>query len=131
MEIITILSTIILIATISTFILSVGAYILYKIRSRRELKPILKSVSPTKAELVTVAEIDDFEKLRQQVGKTIPPKLSTINSERDIGRGERRFSGLAEKQKQQRSPSSKYTKFGQEGYSSSDKEHFNGDLQWK
>ncbi len=32
MELIPILSTIILVATISTFILAVGAYILYKIR---------------------------------------------------------------------------------------------------
>lgn len=35
MELIPILSTIILVATISTFILAVGAYILYKIRERK------------------------------------------------------------------------------------------------
>ena len=35
MELIPILSLIILVATISTFILAVGAYILYKIRERK------------------------------------------------------------------------------------------------
>ncbi len=44
MELIPILSTIILVATISTFILAVGAYILYKIREGKvSVSPVRKS----------------------------------------------------------------------------------------
>ena len=53
MELIPILATIILMATISTFFLAVGAYVLYKIRERKGVK-VEKIVPQTiKAELVT------------------------------------------------------------------------------
>ncbi len=57
MELIPILSLIILFATISTFILAVGAYVLYKIRERKgQLK---KAAAPAtiQAELVTPAPL--------------------------------------------------------------------------
>lgn len=52
MELIPILSTIILVATISTFLLSIGAYILYKIREKRESRVIKTIPSTIQAELV-------------------------------------------------------------------------------
>ncbi len=53
MELIPILSTIILVATISTFILAIGAYILYKIRESRGEQFVAAGPSEVKAELVT------------------------------------------------------------------------------
>lgn len=131
MELITILSTIILIATISTFILSVGAYILFKIRSRREQKPILNAVGPTRAELVTIREQDDFEELHQQVGRANLPRVQSNNTEREVNKTDRRINTSSEKPKQERTVFSKYVKYSTEGYSESDRERSSGDLQWR
>ena len=53
MELIPILSTIILVATISTFLLAIGAYILYKIREKRGKKVVKTAESTVQAELIT------------------------------------------------------------------------------
>lgn len=55
MELIPILSTIILVATISTFLLAIGAYILYKVRERRGQVVTAPEPSSVKAELITPA----------------------------------------------------------------------------
>ena len=55
MELIPVLSTIILVATISTFLLAIGAYILYKIRERKGQAAVITQPSEVKAELVTPA----------------------------------------------------------------------------
>lgn len=55
MELIPILSTIILVATISTFILAIGAYVLYKARERKGQAAVAPQPAEVKAELVTPA----------------------------------------------------------------------------
>lgn len=55
MELIPILSTIILVATISTFLLAIGAYVLYKVRERKGQIAVAPQPSEVKAELVTPA----------------------------------------------------------------------------
>ncbi len=57
MELIPILSLIILVATISTFILAVGAYILYKIRERKGRTGIAEQPASIEAELVTPSRV--------------------------------------------------------------------------
>ena len=57
MELIPILSLIILVATISTFVLSVGAYILYKVRERKGITAKAPQPSALPAELVTPAPL--------------------------------------------------------------------------
>lgn len=57
MELIPILSTIILVATISTFILAVGAYILYKVQEGRADKLARQKINTEKAEVVEPASI--------------------------------------------------------------------------
>ncbi len=57
MELIPILSLIILVATISTFILAVGAYILYKVRERKGISAQAPQPSAIPAELVTPAPL--------------------------------------------------------------------------
>lgn len=53
MELIPILSTIILVATISTFILAIGAYILYKVRESRGQQASVAQAETVRGELVT------------------------------------------------------------------------------
>jgi hypothetical protein len=53
MELIPILSTIILVATISTFILAIGAYILYKVREAKGIGTQTPKPSEVKGELIT------------------------------------------------------------------------------
>ncbi len=53
MELIPILATIILMATVSTFFLAVGAYVLYKIRERKGSRVEKIQPATIKAELVT------------------------------------------------------------------------------
>jgi len=57
MELIPILSTIILVATISTFILAVGAYILYKVQEKKADVYARRELETEKAELL---EPEDF-----------------------------------------------------------------------
>ncbi len=57
MELIPILSLIILVATISTFILAVGAYILYKVRERKGKKTDAETPASIQAELVTPTRV--------------------------------------------------------------------------
>ncbi len=57
MELIPILSLIILVATISTFILAVGAYILYKVRERKGITAQAPEPAAIPAELVTPAPL--------------------------------------------------------------------------
>ncbi len=57
MELIPILSLIILVATISTFILAVGAYVLYKIRERKGKQNVVEQPASVEAQLVTPTRV--------------------------------------------------------------------------
>jgi hypothetical protein len=57
MELIPILSLIILVATIATFILAIGAYILYKIRERKGRTGVAEQQASIQAELVTPSRV--------------------------------------------------------------------------
>ncbi len=70
MELIPILSMIILVATISTFLLAIGAYILYKVRERKGQEEVARQQSEIEAELVTPAE--PGESAAARTGRTAP-----------------------------------------------------------
>ncbi len=70
MELIPILSTIILVATISTFLLAIGAYILYKVRERKGQAAVAPQPTEVKAELVTPAAAPSSKKAEQP--KAVP-----------------------------------------------------------
>jgi hypothetical protein len=63
MELIPILSLIILVATISTFILSVGAYILYKVRERKGVATQAAQPAALPAELLAPAPLMSEQRL--------------------------------------------------------------------
>lgn len=70
MELIPILSLIILVATISTFILSVGAYILYKIRERKNVGAQAPQPAAIPAEYVTPAPLVEQRPVQQPERRT-------------------------------------------------------------
>lgn len=65
MELIPILSLIILVATISTFILAVGAYILYKVRERKGQSAKAATPASIPAELVAPAPLLSEQRMTQ------------------------------------------------------------------
>jgi hypothetical protein len=75
MELIPILSTIILVATISTFILAVGAYILFKIREDKTQRQSVKEPVNLHAEYIVPKE-KEIKKV--YVDDVIPPKSNRI-----------------------------------------------------
>jgi len=68
MELIPILSTIILVATISTFLLAIGAYILYKIRESKDQRVAAQRPAAIKAEIITPAELPGSQPEQVRVG---------------------------------------------------------------
>jgi hypothetical protein len=78
MELIPILSLIILVATISTFMLAVGAYILYKVRERKGVGAQAPQPSAIPAELVTPAPLTApqtaFEKQGRRTFEVMQPQ---------------------------------------------------------
>lgn len=130
MELITILSTIILIATISTFILSIGAYVLYKIRDRREQNPVYGTVGQTQAELVSVGEQAEWEELKRKSGKSNLKRVYFDDFEIEKENYEKKFVNRTEKPKPDKS-SLRFVKYTSERYPVSDKENSSGELQWK
>ncbi len=67
MELIPILATIILIATIITFILAIGAYILYKVRERKGTQREAQQPAFIKAELLTPETMQEQYQFPEQV----------------------------------------------------------------
>ena len=86
MELIPILSLIILVATISTFMLAVGAYILYKIRERKGITAQVAQPAALPAELVTPAPLmADYTQQEQTRGPELKPTFvgSTMTTQGD------------------------------------------------
>jgi hypothetical protein len=130
MELITILSTIILVATISTFILSIGAYILYKIRNRRESRLLTEPAGKINAELVTVDEEENWEELKKRSGKVNLPRVQ-YDDEREIEEKKQRIVYNKERPKVVKTITSKYTKYNFENHSTRQNNSGSGDLQWR
>lgn len=72
MELIPILATIILMATISTFFLAIGAYVLYKIRERKGVKKEVTQPQTIQAELVT-PEVVTEQVVQQEPARIAAP----------------------------------------------------------
>jgi len=88
MELIPILSLIILVSTISTFILAVGAYILYKVRERRGRAAKLKAPETLPAELIEPASLLSEQRPTKSPdrGLFIDEKSPTMATVSDMGK---------------------------------------------
>jgi hypothetical protein len=114
MELIPILSLIILVATISTFILAVGAYILYKVRERKGVASQAPQPAAVPAELVMPAPLVTEQRI-------ISPERRTFESpgQQEYGYEYQRPSGYGPPEEPNRGPELRPTFVGppSSGYS--------------
>lgn len=143
MELIPILSTIILVATICTFILAIGAYILYKIRERKgEQVPSPKPTS-VRAELVTPEETEykgeEFEKPREvqtpverKYVKSVP-KAGVYPSGKEYQNAQPKFYRAQEEpvKNERARTGKKFLKYTTEGYVPTEEDKNTGVLKWR
>lgn len=147
MELIPILSTIILVATISTFILSIGAYILYKLREKKIATSPRTVPSGVQAELVVPADVIPTSSMaretrqpqyqspftaqrpaypivtEKQPGSTSEPKRFTVEEPEKVP--ERRKSLL------KKTGDTKFFKYTSEGYVPTEEDKVVGTTKWR
>lgn len=148
MELIPILSTIILVATICTFILAIGAYILYKVREGRQQQIYATKPASVKAELVTPAgaQLTPQERTQdqRQVKKSEPgisreleiqekkPSQSRYTPEpRGYKYSEEQVSKEKTKVEQRLSDENKFLKYTSDGYVSPKEDRNSGAIKWR
>jgi hypothetical protein len=135
MELIPILSTIILAATASTFILAVGAYILYKIRERRGKRNIIHSPTNYEAELLMPVR-NENEKITDELKSRQPDDLKKIKQNLDIvsikddveNKNQVEFT---QELKEANKIKSKFLKYTSEGYISPKDDKKKGITRWR
>jgi hypothetical protein len=147
MELIPILSTIILVATICTFILAIGAYILYKIREGRQQQAYYTKPASVKAELVTPVETQiSQEKLRyQRQAERNEPGISremNVHDQRTsqsrytpephiYRMGKEKVSKEKSKLEQRFSDENKFLKYTSDGYVFPKEDRDSGAVKWR
>ncbi len=148
MELIPILSTIILVATISTFILAIGAYILYKVREGKQQHTSAVKPAIVKAELVTPTNAQQTEQLRtneqRQVRKVEPGISREINIQertpsqsrytpepRGYKSSEEKVSKEKSRVEQRLSDENKFLKYTTEGYVPPEEDRNSGAVKWR
>ncbi|RJP60968.1 MAG: hypothetical protein QY331_08805 [Melioribacteraceae bacterium] len=134
MELIPILSLIVLVATISTFILAVGAYILYKIRERKGKTAQAPQPSSIPAELVAptpvIAEQHTGTGIRRTFEEPYPTRERTGEYQRMPAYEPQRAQGGPEMRPTyvssppQSPSSSRYTSASEDRYSTSERKKF-------
>lgn len=141
MELIPILSAIILIATISTFILAVGAYIMYKVRERRGQTEKQQGYKQVEAELISprvkYAGTEDEAAKKEYVYAPLAKESAGGISERASGKNafetSMRFNAV--KESADKKENSKFFKYTPEGYvplnKSSETEKPEESLKWR
>jgi hypothetical protein len=135
MELIPILSTIILVATICTFILAIGAYILYKIRERRGEQAQYSPPSTVQAELVAPEEgmqpVEPYH-MKSSEGRDTYQERRSSGSERaeyyPSGEDENARQNRIKKQKK---TGKKFLKYTSEGYVPTEEDKNTGILKWR
>jgi hypothetical protein len=135
MELIPILSTIILIATISTFLLAIGAYILYKVRERKIKEMYSRPPDYVEGEVV----IPESERIIQPGEKFVKPVyIDPRRQEYEKPREYYQASFDAERKQhekvsddEKKITSSKFLKYTSEGYQPASDEKKKKDLKWR
>lgn len=133
MELITILSTIILVATISTFLLAVGAYILYKVREKKFKEVYVKPPEQVQGELIVPAsEKEEFLRpvyvntQKTYIQRENPVKEEYVKSEKIF-----RHPREVEKKNSESKTRAKFFKYTSEGYVPPEEDNKTKDLKWR
>lgn len=129
MELIPILSTIILVATMMTFVLAIGAYILYKVREKQGQTYSYEHADQIQAEVLSPAEQESvYERVRSQSAFNVEPIYGSQGSSNympDVEQQQVR-SGQVDQQGNQ-----KFMKYTNEGYVAPKEDKKAGVLRWR
>lgn len=134
MELIPILSTIILVATISTFILAVGAYILYKVQEKKADEYARKEVERERAELL---EPEDFGGRKLILEEPKQKKTFVQHHYHPVEKAvketkiNRTYQEKERKRIKRQPVESKFLKFTSEGYVETRKDQDAGVISWQ
>lgn len=151
MELIPILSTIILVATICTFMLAIGAYILYKVREGKVQQAYATKPSAVKAELVTPATVTESRITQQEREselskvRRVEPGISQEINIRERKPSQSRYTPepraynlredkpVKEKTKVQQkfTDENKFLKYTSDGYVSPKEDRDSGAIKWR
>lgn len=145
MELIPILSTIILVATISTFILAVGAYILYKIRERKYQEAPVHVPEKQQAELVEPEELPRekiyVEDVVKPVTRVVRPEVRYRTVEQSDAFYSPQYVTRTERKPVKKTrvendivpevPDSRFLKYTEEGYVAPEEDTDNGAIKWR
>jgi len=145
MELIPILSTIVLVATISTFLLAIGAYILFKIREKKGIHIYPKQPSCVEAELVApIGEKEEIKPVKAEENAE-PKSTEPINEKEKQKSADLRFQeykkeGIVKKEPAEEKKgddisdgkeSSKFLKYTSEGYVPPKEDKDSGAMRWR
>ncbi len=134
MELIPILSTIILVATISTFILAVGAYILYKVQEKKADQYPRKEVEQEQAELLEPA---DFGGRKLIIEEPKQKQASVQHHYHPVEKVVKETKIIHTQQEKERIRTKRHTsepkflKYTSEGYVETQKDQDTGVVNWK
>jgi hypothetical protein len=143
MELIPILSTIILVATICTFILAIGAYILYKMREKKGEQVVYEAPATVRAELVTPEELDysKEEYVKNEKRETQPKpvqKPGVYPGGKESAKVRSRFYPTSEEEmpgkvgiRAEKTTGKKFLKYTSEGYIPTEEDKNSGVLKWR
>ncbi len=146
MELIPILSTIILVARICSFILAIGAYILYKVRERKGTQSVPAAPQTVQGELV--APVETRLRRAYTVERPVEVRQPSVQSGIDWRGSQpkttpqpRQFTGNQKSFKEPGSfhkqtqgkpyTESKFLKYTSEGYVPPEEEKDKGELRWR
>lgn len=125
MELIPVLSTIVLIATIMTFLLAIGAYILYKIRERKGIVSAPPQPAWVTAEFVTPVESPQSVRTKRYTTQPVFIESRPSAGQNNLKAQPGPFSGEPDKTE------AKFMKYSSEGYVSPGEDKDSGAMKWK
>ncbi len=134
MELIPILSTIILVATISTFILAVGAYILYKVQEKKADQYARKEVERERAELLEPADFGGRKLILEEPKQEqtfVQHHYHPVEKAVKETKINRTYQEKERKRIKRQPVESKFLKFTSEGYVETRKDQDAGVISWQ
>jgi len=134
MELIPILSTIILVATISTFILAVGAYILYKVQEKKADQYARKEVKEEHAELLEPTEYGGRKIIRgepEQKPVFLQHNYHPVEKAAEKTKIKRTYEQKERKRIKKQPTETKFLKFTSNGYVETKKDKIVGVISWR
>lgn len=134
MELIPILSTIILVATISTFILAVGAYILYKVQEKRADQYARREAATERAEFIEPANFGGRELVIDKLKEKpiyVEQHYRPVETVYQSTKTDRLHSGKEGTRIQRKPLETRFAKFTSEGYVKTDEDKNAGVISWR